>query len=598
MSLVKNNYTGELATQEQWSEDQRQLLGEKNILNEDVLKKYQLAGQIAQTGLAYVESLLAKCLNDEYVDGIPVEEQGLTIGEMCRLGNGFLQNLIDGISKLQQENDKNNQQERGIAMPVRIEKMGFVNGVSPEIGDVFQGGMLNDGDIVKIVLGVHIDGYTAQVAHTVAVKEYTKYKEQSEQEPPVEGRSADAVCAAYLATEAVIALLGITVADPSNPKIGQLLGQAESREITGKHIRRVVEQIANAFKVDIVPGSRVRRVRRYLAGQHDVVHEQDLELKSVEWVEEEQAYEQRLELEAAAAAATNTDGTESPAEAEYKNYMETKNKRDFDVKVVEGEVWLVDIQMCGSPQTVKGRTVIKTFAGYDESGVPPVPTIYSRDVTMRYDLRLANAKSLLAQANAKASVYPFTLSQVTMTSAAREAAEVEAAKNAASGSLKSKSSVPLEIRAARLGLKELVNHHIFVEHPISVAVWEPATIDSTSIVLKQNKKLSSSAKSDDLPVAREMSTVVLIPANISPEGYGQVFRLTGGSTTAQPAYVKSRFEITDEDVLKLLDLLNDKNFGIKIKTVQPASEAEARQVLQAASTKSNSTPKEDEEMEE
>lgn len=133
--------------------------------------------------------------------------------------------------------------------------------------------------------------------------------------------------------------------------------------------------------------------------------------------------------------------------------------------------------------------------------------------------------------------------------------------------------IPAELRAAKLGVKELVNHHMFVPHPISVAVWEPASLTISS---------SKGAKDDSLPVAREMSTVVLVPASVHPEGHGEVLRLTGGSVTGQPAYVHSKYQIEDADILKLLELVQDNRFGIRVRTVQPASEKEALAVVGAA----------------
>ena len=56
--------------------------------------------------------------------------------------------------------------------------------------------VLKDGDMVKIDMGCHIDGFIAVVAHTVVVGE-TKVK----------GRKADAIMAAHLASEAALRLV-------------------------------------------------------------------------------------------------------------------------------------------------------------------------------------------------------------------------------------------------------------------------------------------------------------------------------------------------------------------------------------------------------
>lgn len=566
MDLVTAPQQQQLTTQEssEWTDEQQVLLGQKNILSEEVLRKYNLAGQLAQTGLAYVESLLLESLNEDYDAN---SNSGMTVGEISRAGTRFLQGLVQGISNIQ---EKNANEERGLAHPVRIEKMGFVDGVAPEHGESFQGGYLSNEDIVKIVLGVHIDGYIAEVAHTVIVKDFAKHKAAQSnggkaEEVPVEGRPADAVCAAYLASEAVIALLGLSVSENTND-VSALLGGAG--QVSGRHIRKLVESIARAFRVQVVPGSRVRRIRRFLAGQDNIVVEQNLDRKCVEWDEENQEVEQELEISTAAASAVTDKSEEQKSIAsKYQEFVESRDMADDGVRVLPGEVWIVDIQMCGGPQSPRGRIVRRTFQGYDESGIHPTPTIYSRDVSVKYDLRMVNARSLLSQVSSKASVFPFTLSQVTLSTATSAAAE---------GSSK---SIPVELRAARLGVKELVNHHMFVPHPITVAVWEPAT--STGPVT------SKGTKNDSLPVAREMSTVVLVPASLHPEGYGEVLRLTGGSVTGQPAYVHSKYQIEDADILKLLELVQDNRFGIRVRTVQPASEKEALAVVSAANAQAD-----------
>jgi len=49
------------------------------------------------------------------------------------------------------------------------------------------------GDVVKVDLGVHVDGYIAQAAETVVVGATV--------EAPLEGRAADAIAAAYASAE-------------------------------------------------------------------------------------------------------------------------------------------------------------------------------------------------------------------------------------------------------------------------------------------------------------------------------------------------------------------------------------------------------------
>ena len=58
--------------------------------------------------------------------------------------------------------------------------------------------MLQDGDMAKIDMGAHIDGFIAVVAHTIVV---------SEGKTKVTGRKADAIIAAHLASEAALRLV-------------------------------------------------------------------------------------------------------------------------------------------------------------------------------------------------------------------------------------------------------------------------------------------------------------------------------------------------------------------------------------------------------
>ena len=59
--------------------------------------------------------------------------------------------------------------------------------------------LLADGDLVKIDLGAHIDGFIAVVAHTFVLGVSA--------DAPVTGRKADVIMAAHLASEAALRLV-------------------------------------------------------------------------------------------------------------------------------------------------------------------------------------------------------------------------------------------------------------------------------------------------------------------------------------------------------------------------------------------------------
>lgn len=482
------------------SSEQQVLIDDKNKLNETSLERYRLAGQIAQTGLVFIQQLLKNSFEDQR-----------SIGEICRLGDAFLQRATGNVFKKQKI------EEKGIALPVQIEKNEFVCSVSPEEGDVFQGGFLSEGDVVKITLGVHIDGYTAQASHTFVMRDFEDDATSNSPEP-LTGSKADAICAAYIGTEAVISLLSLVLTPNAS------IAAAGDGQITGQKIKSLVEKIATIFRVKVAPGSKVRRGRRFLAGQSDIVEENDF--KGVTW--DEASEEARAFDSISQANSTNTEVS--------INKNDINNDNDFAVK--EGEVWLVDLQMAAT-EGQKGIIKTNEFSGY---GTAPVkPSIYSRDYSVQYGLKINASRNLLSKSAALTSVYPFKLSYVTENSS--------------------------ELAQAKLGLAELVQHHIFVPQPIKTASFVPLDVflhgnPSQKEIRKASKPVS---------VVREMSTVVLIPGTQSHSGFAELVRLTGGSKTAPAPWVHSGYEITDPTISELLEFKRNKKLhGINYQDVQPS----------------------------
>lgn len=89
----------------------------------------------------------------------------------------------------------------GIAFPTSISVNNAVAHFSPLPSDPASSQVLAKGDVVKIHLGAHIDGYAAVSAETVVVG-------ASESEP-VTGRRAYVLQAAYVAAEAAMRLVKV-----------------------------------------------------------------------------------------------------------------------------------------------------------------------------------------------------------------------------------------------------------------------------------------------------------------------------------------------------------------------------------------------------
>lgn len=200
-------------------EDTQVLLRDKNVLQDSTLDKYRHAGQISQTALAFVCNLINQSYHHQTGARVPIHE-------LCLLTDSFLSTCLESAFK-------NKVNERGIAHPTTIDVDELASGWCPELDDVdvlknwnknvsadeagstVNGykrcidGFLQPGDVVTITLGCHIDGYTSQVSHTMVIYP-TAENEQNVKVPtgPLLAGKADAVAAAHIAMETVVALLG------------------------------------------------------------------------------------------------------------------------------------------------------------------------------------------------------------------------------------------------------------------------------------------------------------------------------------------------------------------------------------------------------
>lgn len=343
------------------------------------IEKYRQAGIIAQNALSIVISQLHQGIGEK------------TIGEVCRLGDAYIRDQAQKCFK--------NVEEKGVARPVEICKNDFLSGIAPEEHDTFQASIVNPGDVIKVTLGVHVDGFTVMAGHTVVIREQS----ESQAAEPVVGLEANAIIGAFLATEAVVSLLASVISE-NHPL------RASYPSVTGGLVRSVVEEIASTFGLLVVPGSRVRRIKRFVAGQPTV---QD-NLPSVEW----RPY---------------TEEDESKLIAELDN----------EFVATAGHTYTIDIQM--APKLESNGYI----ALHDVPNIGSAldgPSIYTRDQTVTYKLRTAAARQLLNGVDKQLSVYPFKLSFLA-------------------------DAMP--INQLKLGLNECVQRHLLVGEPRLKALFTP-----------------------------------------------------------------------------------------------------------------------------
>uniref|UniRef100_A0A672I243 Proliferation-associated protein 2G4-like n=1 Tax=Salarias fasciatus TaxID=181472 RepID=A0A672I243_SALFA len=137
---------------------------EQTIADDLVVTKYKMGAEIANQALKTVVAAAAV---------------GVSALSLCEKGDAFITAETGKIFK------KEKDMKKGIAFPTCVSS-------DPDV-------VLKDGDLVKIDLGVHVDGFISNVAHSFVVG-VTK-------ENPLTGRKADVIKAAHLCAEAALRLV-------------------------------------------------------------------------------------------------------------------------------------------------------------------------------------------------------------------------------------------------------------------------------------------------------------------------------------------------------------------------------------------------------
>lgn len=123
------------------------------------------------------------------------------IVEMCKEGQSVREVCMHGDKRLEEETAKAFKKDKkilkGIAFPCCISVNNCICHYSPLMSEPDT--VMKDGDLVKIDMGAHIDGFIAVVAHTVIIG--------ASKDKKLTGRKADVVLAAHLASEAALRLI-------------------------------------------------------------------------------------------------------------------------------------------------------------------------------------------------------------------------------------------------------------------------------------------------------------------------------------------------------------------------------------------------------
>ncbi|KAH3868579.1 hypothetical protein DPMN_031729 [Dreissena polymorpha] len=178
-----------------------------------VVTKYKMAGDMVN-GL--LKEVIEKCVD------------GASVLSICMFGDDRLLAETGKVFKKEKE------MKKGIAFPTCVSVNNCICHFSPLRTDPDV--TLKTGDLVKIDLGAHIDGFIAVVAHTLIVG--------ASKDSPVDGRKADVILAAHNAVEVALRMV----------KPG-----AENNTVTD-----AIQKVAESYKCKPVEGMLSHQLKRHV----------------------------------------------------------------------------------------------------------------------------------------------------------------------------------------------------------------------------------------------------------------------------------------------------------------------------------------------
>lgn len=188
-------------------------LPKENLTAPGVMEKYKAAGKIAQDTLSYV------------LDQLKV---GADVHTICLAGDKM---ILEECSKVY----TNKKMEKGVAFPVCLSLNDICGHFSPLKGESVS---LSEGDLVKVDLGVHIDGYPVVLAHSKVIGKADEAK-------------ARAMSAGYDALETAAKLLR-----PDN---------------TNDQITKAMGEVISAYNCQPLEGVLSHEIKRYVIDGNNVI---------------------------------------------------------------------------------------------------------------------------------------------------------------------------------------------------------------------------------------------------------------------------------------------------------------------------------------
>eukprot|EP00753_Platysulcus_tardus_P019908 PLAT7613.2.p2 GENE.PLAT7613.2~~PLAT7613.2.p2 ORF type:complete len:424 (+),score=264.36 PLAT7613.2:53-1273(+) len=185
----------------------------EDLSEPQVVEKYLKAADIADRALAGV---IERCV------------AGADVAEICNWSDDFILAELEPLYRKKRI-------AKGVAFPTCVSPNQFAAHFSP-LGS--ESVVLADNDLVRIDLGVHVDGYISVVAHTLVVGTTPTA------EAPLDGDRAVVTKAAYVALQAAM-----RVVKPGN----------HNSDVTA-----VIKKVADAFGVEALQGQLSHQMKRFV----------------------------------------------------------------------------------------------------------------------------------------------------------------------------------------------------------------------------------------------------------------------------------------------------------------------------------------------
>lgn len=198
------------------SDDEREER-ELDLTSPEVVTKYKSAADIVNKALQLV---ISEC------------KPKAKIVDLCEKGDDFIREQSGNMYK-----NVKKKIERGVAFPTCVSVNNVVGHFSPLASDE---SVLEEGDMVKIDMGCHIDGFIATVAHTHVI-----------QEGALTGRKADVLAAANTAAEVALRLV----------RPGK----------KNKDVTEAIQKVAAAYDCKIVEGVLSHQLKQFVIDGNKVV---------------------------------------------------------------------------------------------------------------------------------------------------------------------------------------------------------------------------------------------------------------------------------------------------------------------------------------